>query len=175
MQTKFVSFLLAFSVALTALGFELIPPQSQPAANSPNALQSSATPASPASVAQLSQTYGKIPLSFEPNQGQTDSSVDFVARGVGYTIFLRPGETTLALKQPNHKIRSRLSRHPSLDLTGASESGASRVVRMKIVNATNPAAAEGLNRRDGIVNYFSGNDPKKWHTNIPTFRQVQDP
>ncbi|HEU4833760.1 MAG TPA: hypothetical protein VFS90_05070, partial [Pyrinomonadaceae bacterium] len=35
--------------------------------------------------------FGQLPLSFELNQGQTDSSVKFIARGQGYGIFLTDG------------------------------------------------------------------------------------
>ena len=37
---------------------------------------------------RLAESYGKLPLSFEANQGQTDSQVKFLARGRGYTLFL---------------------------------------------------------------------------------------
>src|SRR5262245_16619145 len=32
--------------------------------------------------------YGQLPLSFEPNQGQTDSRVKFISRSNGATMFL---------------------------------------------------------------------------------------
>jgi hypothetical protein len=32
--------------------------------------------------------YGKLPLSFEPNQGQTDPAVKFITHGSGYRLFL---------------------------------------------------------------------------------------
>lgn len=32
--------------------------------------------------------YGKLPLSFELNQGQTDGRVKFLTRGRGYSLFL---------------------------------------------------------------------------------------
>src|SRR5437867_4080064 len=41
--------------------------------------------------------YGKLPLSFEANYGQTDSAVKFLARGPGYRLFLTSGETVLVL------------------------------------------------------------------------------
>jgi len=34
------------------------------------------------------ETSGELPLSFEVNQGQTDSQVKFMCRGPGYTLFL---------------------------------------------------------------------------------------
>nr|MCH9663983.1 hypothetical protein [Gammaproteobacteria bacterium] len=37
------------------------------------------------------------PMQFEPNLGQTDPQVQFMARGVGYTVFLTPSEAVLVL------------------------------------------------------------------------------
>src|SRR6266496_542746 len=45
----------------------------------------SATATKEAARTQLLQAYGKLPLSFEANQGQTDNSVSFLVRGRGYT------------------------------------------------------------------------------------------
>jgi hypothetical protein len=50
-----------------------------------------------ASQTQLLKTYGKLPLSFEANNGQTDSRVHFLARGSGYTLFLTSSEAVLTL------------------------------------------------------------------------------
>lgn len=41
----------------------------------------------------------KAPMSFEANQGQTDLSVNFIARGSGYTLFLTPTESIMILQQ----------------------------------------------------------------------------
>ena len=41
---------------------------------------------------QVRNSYGKLPLSFETNRGQTDAQVKFIARGAGYTLFLTPTE-----------------------------------------------------------------------------------
>ena len=43
------------------------------------------------------QTYGRLPLSFEAKHGQTDASVDFLARGDGYNLFLSSTEAVLVL------------------------------------------------------------------------------
>src|SRR5207249_1242183 len=46
---------------------------------------------------QVSETYGKIPLSFEANNGQTDPQVKFLSRGNGYSLFLTGKEAVFAL------------------------------------------------------------------------------
>ena len=40
--------------------------------------------------------YGKLPLSFEPNQGQTDARVRFLVRASGYTLFVTSDEAVFA-------------------------------------------------------------------------------
>ncbi len=47
--------------------------------------------------AQVVEAYGKLPLSFEANRGQSDPQVKFLARGKGYTLFLTPTEGILVL------------------------------------------------------------------------------
>src|SRR5688500_10414208 len=37
---------------------------------------------------RLTVTYGKLPLAFEVNRGQTDPQVKFLSRGNGYSLFL---------------------------------------------------------------------------------------
>src|SRR3982074_840920 len=37
---------------------------------------------------QIKQAYGKLPISFEANRGQTDPQVDFLSRGTNYSLFL---------------------------------------------------------------------------------------
>jgi len=41
---------------------------------------------------------GQLPLSFEPNQGQVDPEVRFLARGSGYGLFLTANEAVLELR-----------------------------------------------------------------------------
>ena len=50
---------------------------------------------------RLVQSYGKLPLSFEANQGQTEAQVKFLSRGRGYTLFLTSNEAVLALRKPS--------------------------------------------------------------------------
>jgi len=53
-----------------------------------------------ANPTRLAGNYGRLPLSFEVNRGQTDARVKFLARGPGYTLFLTGDEAVLALRKP---------------------------------------------------------------------------
>ena len=50
---------------------------------------------------QLASNYGRLPLSFEANQGQTDPQVKFLSRGRGYALFLTGDEAVLSLRKPS--------------------------------------------------------------------------
>ena len=49
---------------------------------------------------RIVQAYGKLPLHFEPNQGQIAEEAKFMARGNGYTLFLTANEMVLSLIKP---------------------------------------------------------------------------
>ena len=54
------------------------------------------TPAqAPAGVA----SFAKLPLSFEPNQGQAEPGAKFISRDTGYTLSLNAGEAVLSLRR----------------------------------------------------------------------------
>lgn len=93
---------------------------------------------------EAGNTYGKLPLSFEPNQGQTDARVKFVARASGYTLFVAGDEAVFAGRD------------------GSAE-------RMKLIGANPKLRFEPLDKQLGISNYFIGNDPSKWRTNVPNY------
>jgi hypothetical protein len=92
-------------------------------------------------------TYGKLPLNFEPNQGQTDARVKVLARTFGYTLFVTADDAVFAGRD-------------------------GPVERMKLMGANPKLRFESLDRQPGISNYFIGNDPSKWRTNIPNYGRV---
>ena len=52
-----------------------------------------------AAQGRVVKDYGKLPLSFEENLGQTDAQVHFLSRGSGYTLFLTGSEAVLSLQR----------------------------------------------------------------------------
>src|SRR6476661_4513380 len=76
------------------------------------------------------ETFGKLPMVFEPNQGQTDAQVQFLARGPGYGLFLTPSEAVMTLVPPT-------STEGTGNAPGSAvvEPTSVSVVRMQFVNA----------------------------------------
>jgi hypothetical protein len=106
--------------------------------------------ASPAPSERAREVYGRIPLSFEANRGQAEESVDFIARGAGYALSLKPTEAVFSLRNTESKS-----------------------LRMRLVGADAAASAEGAEDLEGKANYFVGDDPSKWRTNVETFGRVR--
>ena len=129
-----------------------------PAAKSPSANQ-----------AKLAQSYGKLPLSFEANQGQTDSSVQFLSHGQGYTLFLRSGEAVLVQRgaSPNPPTGTRDQTMNKTHEFPSSE------VRMQLVGAHPRALAAPEDPQITRTNYFLGNNPAKWLTDIPNYGRIR--
>jgi hypothetical protein len=57
----------------------------------------------PKTQGRILENYGKLPLSFEANQGQTDARVKFLSRGSGYTLFLTSDEAVFNLRGSKSK------------------------------------------------------------------------
>jgi uncharacterized protein (TIGR03437 family) len=139
--------LLQYRISLTAQDFAPAPaPAPAPAGRvagvpDPPALSPKTPP--PSILARPSH----LPLIFEPNRGQTDSEVRYLARGSGYTLFLTDAEAVIAPRNGD-------------------------AVRMRLAGANRHASLEGLEPTGGISNYFHGRDPKQWHTNIPHFKKA---
>jgi uncharacterized protein (TIGR03437 family) len=123
---------------------------------------------------QIIESYGKLPLSFEANQGQTDARVKFFARGRGYDLYLTATEAIFALKKENKKTAITAA-VPSFirPATQLPHKVTTTTMRMKLVGANPTPQAEGVDQLTGKINYFGGNDHKQWHTDIPTFAKVR--
>ena len=225
---------------------------------------------------RLAANYGKLPLSFEPNRGQSAGPVKFLSRGRGYTLFLTGDEAVLTLPRagqmangkgqmakvaptfrarpepgegsasagldfglvdarvaPTFRARSEpgegsagtgvaprsigaalpgrlplpgaikpdgaemprngsagpalpsdlafgsLFSNPQLQITSdlaripEPEAQPSDVVRLRLVGANAKARVTGAEKLPGKSNYFIGDDPKKWRTNVPTYAKVK--
>jgi Beta-propeller repeat/Abnormal spindle-like microcephaly-assoc'd, ASPM-SPD-2-Hydin len=130
--------------------------------------------ATPEQKIRLAENYGKLPLSFEANKGQTDGRVKFLSRGRGYGLFLTSSEAVLTLrhgKPKDQKFKDRIndSRLRGRDL----ESESLSVLRLELAGANPAIDVAGLEELPGKSNYFIGNDPNGWRTNVPNFAKVQ--
>ena len=103
-------------------------------------------PVEAASAAHSPAKFFKASLRFEPNRGQAAPQFDFVSHGKGYTVQLSSTEALVVLGQEQ--------------------------ITMQVVGANKnaqPAASDVLNTK---VNYYLGNEPRSWQTDIPTYAKA---
>ena len=93
--------------------------------------------------------WGAIPLTFEPNYGQADPSVRFLARGNGYGLFFTDTEAIVSFARPDPVA-----------------------VRMKLVGQNEHATIEALETQAGASHYFLGSNSGDWQGSVPHFGRI---
>jgi hypothetical protein len=123
--------------------------------------------------ASVSNAYGKLPLSFEENQGQVDEAVKFLSRGGGSSLFLTSNGAVLAISKPDTSQTSHGQITAGRSVKALEDNSREDVLRMKLVGVNPEAKVRGVEEQPGKSNYFIGNDPAKWHTNVAHYSRVQ--
>ena len=111
----------------------------------------------PGAAPQMSErealdAYGKLPLAFVPNEGQTEVAVRYYAQGAGYGFFFTHKGATLSFAEGKGRGGHALA----LDFLGADPH----------------ATLTAKERLSGEVNYLVGDDPTKWHRDLPTHAEL---
>jgi hypothetical protein len=140
----------------------LLAPSAKTAANSANR------------DSKWNEAYGKLPLSFQENLGQTDPQVRFVSSGSGYKLFLTAQDAVLEMRSPRKGFSSPLDRAARLKAhIRARAAQKTSVVRLHL-QRTNPGTEiTGLEKLPGRTDYFIGSDPKAWRTGVPSYSRVK--
>jgi hypothetical protein len=135
----------------------------------------STIPAHEKTVAQgkVNAAYGQLPLAFETNEGQSDPRVKFLCRGAGYGLFLTGSDTVLALTRAVPKDKAAVGKGIKGTIGMSTKHTFTDVLRFKLLGAKARTQVTGLQPLPGNSNYFIGNDPKKWRTNVPQYAKVK--
>ncbi|MGA3299687.1 MAG: SBBP repeat-containing protein, partial [Candidatus Acidiferrales bacterium] len=123
---------------------------------------------------QVMKAYGQLPLSFEANQGQSAADVKYLSRGNGYLLSLRGQEADLTFRQApaaRPVATNRLRMYRTRRVPRAPEKFST--LRMRLDGSNPSAQITGLDRTATQINYFMGNDPNKWHTDVPAYSKVK--
>jgi uncharacterized repeat protein (TIGR01451 family) len=101
-----------------------------------------------------------LPLSFEENGGQLDPRALFVSRAAGLNVFLTATGAVMDLQNKTVGERNK------------QEQGGEATVKLLFRRSNPKARATGVDQLRERRNYLIGNDPRKWRTDVPTFRAV---
>src|SRR4051812_19189891 len=125
--------------------------------------------AGPASPGTSHSGLARLPLSFEPNAGQTDEAVRFMAHAPGGTLFFTDAGVVLSLETANAERVKQVQTQPGQpDKTRAGRS----VTRIDFPGANPGTHLSGRQSLPGRTNYIKGKDRSQWHTNLPTYGSV---
>ena len=111
--------------------------------------------ASPQASAVL-QAYGRTPLAFEPNYGQTSSQALFLSQGPGFDAFLTDAGAVLSLPVPAQ----------------AGAAAGRDVLTLSFAGADPAPQVYATGQLPGVSNYFAGNDPSQWIADVPNYAGV---
>src|SRR6266567_1742875 len=111
-----------------------------------------ASPITNPKTPQLQRASAISPLRFEPNLGQAGPEVRYIARGAGYMLLLTRQEAVIVLP---------------------SGSSSPAQVRMKLIGAASTSASQPENLLPSLSHYYIGDDPNKWHPNVPNYERVK--
>ena len=104
---------------------------------------------------KIQANIAEIPISFIANAGQVDANVRFMVKAGKQTIFFTSEEVVFAASEKRER-----------------EGPRSSVVRLRFAGANGEVKIEGGESLPGIANFFLGNDPEKWRTNVPTYATI---
>jgi CSLREA domain-containing protein len=122
--------------------------------------------------AKIADRYGKLPLSFEANEGQTDQQVKFLSHGPGYGLFLTSGGLVLTLQEPKSRGIDKFKAPASAGDRPNNSAPQISVLRLTMIGANPKTRVEAQDELPGKINYLVGDDQNKWHTNVPTYLKV---
>src|SRR3954468_21837294 len=126
------------------------------------------------------------PLPFEPNAGQADAQVSFVARSRVSTLFFTragldvafqsvadPGSVSTgnSIEVADHSRVDRAGQGASAVATKEGEQHAARV-QLQFLDANSATTVSGGALLPGKANYLVGNDPSKWLSNLDTYSSI---
>ncbi|SDY49856.1 SBBP repeat-containing protein [Thermoactinomyces sp. DSM 45892] len=110
----------------------------------------------------IPQTYRKLPLYFVPNQGQIYSDIQFYGTKGGFLYSFTPKEVFLTWMECEKGSSSEFRNEEKRGYT----------ISLNFLHPQEGSTIQGKGMREGKVNYFLGNDPSGWFTDVPTYQEV---
>ena len=120
---------------------------------------------------RIAGLYSKIPLTFERNDGQTDSQVKYLSRGPGYTLFLTERSAVLAIK-PAPTESNLVQANSDTTARKATDTKAS-ILRVDLAGSRRPTRIEGEDLQGSVTSYFVGKDQTKWRSGVANYGRVK--
>jgi len=136
-----------------------------------NTPQSSAVSlAKPNYPQQLATPFSNLALSFEDNLTQAGREFDFLSRSSGATFFLNYSGAVIVLQRGAENSANRAA--AKLQPTRHNLKRMTTSVRLKLAGANARSQVGKKELLPGKSNYLTGNNPRRWRTNLPNYAKV---
>lgn len=107
----------------------------------------------PAPPVRVRELVHRPAVFFEQNRGQLDRQVEYVARTRRADVFLTRNSAVFALRGTASNVPNSFS--------------------IRWADSQPDVVVAGEQQLTGNAHYFIGNDPSKWHTDVPTFGRIR--
>ena len=132
------------------------------------------------SSVQITRNIVSMPLAFTANQGQWDERVKFRANAGGAAMWFSSDgayyQFTRTIKSedsaPISVVRKRYRMMPDYRTDRQPKPVETMMIKASFVGANTNPIMHGVDELKYKCNYFIGNDPNEWHTNVPNYQAV---
>src|SRR5262245_7351491 len=131
----------------------------------PAGIRLSAAPGS--NVSRPSGVATSVPLFFVPNEGQSDARVRFQSFGAGGSFAFE--DSGIVVVSPAGPVDRTPRTAARLDVRGDGSAPRVAIHRLRFEGSSPDARIVGVQRLPGTVNFFRGQDPKRWRTRLPIY------
>jgi hypothetical protein len=125
---------------------------------------------------QIREAYGRLPVTFMPNAGQTDPRVCYTAQGADWELYLTGPEAVLAFVEQTRRGERR-------EMVGRLPEGNGQMFRVepaaqgvalawRFLGANPRVQPEGRKEAAGRVSHLLGRAPSQWRTGLPAYGAV---
>jgi len=105
--------------------------------------------------AKIQADIAELPISFIANAGQVDTNVEFMVKAGTQTIFFTPQEVVFTASEKTEN-----------------EDPQSSAVRLRFTGGSGEVKIEATQPLPGVANFFLGNDPENWQTDVATYATI---
>src|SRR5215831_2759897 len=181
-RTQIVHWVIVFSLVLGLAGPQIIRtssaravsrktrafPRVAPTEMSPTAFDSGHSHSLEAPArSRLVESFARLPVRFEANEGQFDQKIKFVSRAGGYTLGLTNTEAIFLLNHPQANTGPQTE--PDTKVRPYDPPIA---LRMKLLGSNPHATVSGRDQLPGKSNYFIGQDERQWQRDVVNYGTV---
>lgn len=122
-----------------------------------------------ADAVSMQAVLAELPLRFIPNYGQIDPVVRFQVQSQAGSIFFAPDEIIFTLPSAISN-ESKSIYEPVVNISSPTRTAS--LLRLTFAQANLNPHIEGISPLPGVTNFFIGDDPARWQSNLPAYQEI---